>query len=191
MSRSKPVRWICCRWCLGCCRHQICKRKWHEADDRQRTWRGGKGLNRECTRMYAKATAESKAGKRKTGDTKGTNFHQSGRRFLTTEAQRRTDGPSYSPPPAEGKNQENHAEKMNRTKAPSTLRQLSNNPGPVSDNYRMAVHQFRIRCPKSSECAALMTDDTRMIIYRAKQFFCAKPSLREKCENLAYRVLTR
>jgi hypothetical protein len=66
--------------------------------------------------MNAKAESE-KAGKRKTGDTKGTNFHQSGRRLLTPEAQRRTDGTSYSPPPAESKKQENHAEKMTRTKA--------------------------------------------------------------------------
>jgi hypothetical protein len=63
--------------------------------------------------MNAKAESE-KAGKRKTGDTKGTNFHQSGRRLLTPEAQRRTDGTSYSPPTAESKDQENHASKTNR-----------------------------------------------------------------------------
>jgi hypothetical protein len=54
---------------------------------------------------------------RKTGDTKGTNFREVDGKILTTEAQRRTDGPSYSPPPAESKNQENQAEKMDRTKA--------------------------------------------------------------------------
>jgi hypothetical protein len=79
---------------------------------------GREDFNHRWTQMDTDSeTKAQKAGTRKTGNTKGTNTHQSGRRFLTTEAQRRTDGPSYRPPPAESKNQENYAKKTNRTKA--------------------------------------------------------------------------
>jgi hypothetical protein len=74
---------------------------------------GREDFNHRWTQMDT--DSETKARKREC-EKQGTNIHQSGRRFLTTEAQTRTDGPSYRPLSAESKNQENHAEKMTRTK---------------------------------------------------------------------------